>query len=269
MAPKRTAGHPELNATPKPLPSWPRGRDTRPLTQHGKGRGKALLCAEALGCEGSDPPGPCPRHSCPAPLGPHNSWCGLPSQLPKCPSRAVPSPPPWGVLGSLWPSAGFRDQAASEKWTEHFRQVPGGIPLCGRISHHSSFCPGPAWAGTWQLERGPGLLNLWEWGRGRSQCSASPARVWVLHPHESLPSHGPRAEPRPQGQLRGPSCAVAYFAWVPSGIIPHTGCGCRRPHPKAGTPASCESVCSHSWACPRGASAWSGHSSPCQLPSTP
>lgn len=205
---------------------------------------------------------------------PHSCWCRLPGNLSKCSCQTekpgpVPSPAPWGSLGSL---CYLQKPATSEKRTGHFCQGPPwpeslhvatsqtsvpsvqvqGIP-CG---------PGGPLARTWQLERELGLLNLGGWGQGRSQHSLS------LPGRGSLPHKGPKPEPRPRA-----SCVALPAPWPifhgshPS--IVHTGCGCRRPHPEAERPGSSESVCSHSWACPRGGSAWPRHSSPCQLPSVP
>lgn len=104
-------------------------------------------------------------------------------------------------------------------------------------------------------------------GQGTACCvgrwaSEKPALLgscpWWLCADSSL---DPKAEPGPQGQFHSPSCSVAYFSQSHPGIIPRTGCGCRRPHPGAGRPGSCASVCAHSWACLRGGSAWPGHGS--------
>lgn len=116
---------------------------------------------------------------------PHSCWCRLPGNLSKCSCQTekpgpVPSPAPWGSLGSL---CYLQKPATSEKRTGHFCQGPPwpeslhvatsqtsvpsvqvqGIP-CG---------PGGPLARTWQLERELSLLNLGGWGQGRSQHSLS------------------------------------------------------------------------------------------------
>lgn len=114
-------------------------------------------------------------------------------------------------------------------------------------------------ARTWWLERGLPKLGS---GAGGRAPSAVACLWWVLCSHANPPCHGPKAEPRLQGQVCGPSCSMAYFSWVPSQHHSPHWVWVQEAPPRAGRPESCETICLHSWACPRDGSAWPGHSGP-------
>ena len=133
-------------------------------------------------------------------------------------------------------------------------------------SHHvatSQMCQDMA------AREGTGLAEPWGVGPGEEPAGPFPVRGWALLPRGHLPRCGTKPEPRPPASgVARPAPRPIFHGSHPS-IVPHTGCGYRRPHPETERPGSSESVCSHSWACPRGGSAWPRHSSPCQLPSVP
>jgi len=214
---------------------------------------------------------------------PHSCWCRLPGNLSKCSCQTgkpgpVPSPAPWGSLG-------FPGLPVLPSETSYLREADRAllsrpslarIPPCGHISDLSCLRAGPGhtmwsrWSSCQDMAAGEGTrLAEPRWvGPGEEPALPFPVRGWALPGRGSLPHKGPKPEPRPRA-----SCVALPAPWPifhgshPS--IVRTGCGCRRPHPEAERPGSSESVCSHSWACPRGGSAWPRHSSPCQLPSVP
>lgn len=210
---------------------------------------------------------------------PHSCWCQLPGNLSKCSSgweaRACPLSCSLGFPGlPVLPSETRLPQRSRQGASV---KALARIPPCGHISDLSSLRAGPGrimwsrWSSCQDMAagEGTGLAEPRGVGPGEEPALPFPVRGWALPPHGSLPHHGPKPEPRPRASCVALPAPWPIFHGSHPSIVPRTGCGCRRPHPEAERPGSSESVCSHSWACPRGGSAWPRHSSPCQLPSVP